>query len=293
MKRESVCNTQNYILRLSNNFVWKFSSNDEVLQPWLEKTANIFGLEVEGCQSCRDEGIIIEDSERLDAPVYGCQYHDMNTFNVSHDIENRHLLYTVKPFSNKNDEIVAMKNALYPIYREIIFYGGQLIHGALIERNGQGVLLAGASGAGKSTSCRRLPDNWIVLSDDELLMLLNEEGHYQAYPLPTWSEYIEGKSEKTWNIHCSVPVCGVFFIEQSNIDAVIPLGKGTSASGITESSYQAYLNYWTVVKDQKQKVLQTHIFDNSCAMAQKIPAFQLQVSLHGRFWEEIERALGW
>ena len=154
-------------------------------------------------------------------------------------------------------------------------------------------MLAGTSGVGKSTSCRRLPDNWNVLCDDELLILPHAKGHYQAYPLPTWSEYIEELSEKTWNIHCSVPVCGVFLLEQSAVDAVIPLSTSTAVSGITEFSIQAYRNYWSIFKNENLKVLQTNIFNNSCEMAKKIPAFKLRLSLHGRFWEEIERALRW
>lgn len=283
MKRGSKCIIPSYTVKLSNNLIWSFCSETEELEPWIKKIGVIFEL-VDGENN---------NAENREVPNIGWQLHDMDTFNASYDIVNRKILYRINPFSRDNDEIIAIKNAFYPIYREIIDHGGQLFHAALIERDGKGVLLAGKSGVGKSTSCRRLPEHWNVLCDDELLTIPTDHDLYRAHPLPTWSEYFMKRSEKTWNIHHSVPVCGVFFIEHSDVDSVLPLGEGQSVSLMSESAYQAYRNYWAIVKNENKKLLYRKIFHNSIAMAKKIPVFKLRVSLQGSFWEEIERALGW
>ena len=294
IKRESNSNTPSYTVKLSNNLIWSFSSETEELKPWLKRIGVIFELDNKPFENgFQEENITAHNEDNGETSNIGWQRHDMVTFNASYDIENRKILYSINPFSRKNDEIIAIKSAFYPIYREIIDHGGQLFHAALIERDGKGVLLAGKSGVGKSTACRRLPEHWNVLCDDELLMIPTEQGIYRAHPLPTWSEYIMERSEKTWNIHYSAPVYGIFFIEQSDVDSVLPLGEGQSVAQISESAYQAYRSYWEIVKNENKKLLQRKMFHNSIAMAKNIPVFKLRVSLHGCFWEEIERALGW
>ncbi len=286
--------TPSYTVTLSNNLIWSFSSETEELKPWLERIGVIFELDNKPYENeLHEESITAHNEDNGETSNFGLQQHDMVTFNASYDIENRKILYSINPFSRKIDEIIAIKSAFYPIYREIIDHGGQLFHAALIERDGKGVLLAGKSGVGKSTSCSRLPEHWNVLCDDELLMIPTEQGIYRAHPLPTWSEYIMERSEKTWNIHHSVPVYGMFYIEQADVDSVLPVGEGQSVAQMSESAYQAYRSYWEIVKNENKKLLQRKMFHNSIAMVKKIPVFKLRVSLHGRFWEEIERALGW
>jgi len=294
MKRGSSCIKPYYTVKLSNNLIWSLSSETEELKPWLKRIGFIFELDnIQYQNGIHDENITAYNEENRKTSNIGWQQHDMVTFNASFDTENRKILYSINPFSRKNDEIIAIKGAFYPIYREIIDHGGQLFHAALIECDGKGVILAGKSGVGKSTSCSRLPEHWNVLCDDELLMIPTEQGIYRAHPLPTWSEYIMERSEKTWNIHHSVPVYGMFYIEQADVDSVLPLGEGQSVAQMSESAYQAYRSYWEIVKNENKKLLQRKMFHNSIAMVKKIPVFKLRVSLHGRFWEEIERALGW
>ena len=69
-----------------------------------------------------------------------------------------------------------------------------MVHGALMERSGRGVLLCGPSGIGKSTTARRMADEGFnVLADDCFLLRRDGIGKYWARPLPTWSVYLFGK----------------------------------------------------------------------------------------------------
>ncbi len=82
--------------------------------------------------------------------------------------------------------------------------GGLLVHGALAEWNGQGVILAGPGGVGKTTASKRLPRPWRSLSDDNTLIVKSPDGSYWAHPWPTWSQYRQGKMSGSWDVQTAV-----------------------------------------------------------------------------------------
>jgi len=41
----------------------------------------------------------------------------------------------------------------------------------------------------------------------------------------------------------------------------------------------------------EEKLLKKNLIDNACQLARAIPVFKLQVSLNGKFWEEIQNVL--
>ena len=69
-----------------------------------------------------------------------------------------------------------------------------MVHGALMERDGRGMLLCGPSGIGKSTTARRMADEgFSVLADDCFLLRRDACGRDWARPLLMWSAYLFGK----------------------------------------------------------------------------------------------------
>lgn len=188
-------------------------------------------------------------------------------------------------------EILSMRHAILPIYQRSMGRGGVPLHAALVERSGRGFLLAGSGAAGKSTCCERLPDYWQPLCDDEALVVLDKEEKYRAHPFPTWSDYLLRGANKTWNVQHSVPLSGVFFLEQSEIDEVTPIGEGEAAVLMTESATQICQKFWGKLDKEDQKKSREELFNNACEMAKEIPAYRLHVSRQGRFWEKIEQVL--
>ncbi len=182
--------------------------------------------------------------------------------------------------------------SLQPIYQRSICYRGLPFHAALAELNGRGVLLAAPAGKGKSTCCRRLPDYWKPLCDDEALVVLDRQKEYRAHPFPTWSDYQWKRAENTWNVQHSVPLSGVFFLERSETDEAVPVGEGEAAVLMNESATMVCQKFWRRSNREEQRKFKRELFNNACEMAKKIPAFRLSISLHGWFWEEIEKALG-
>jgi SynChlorMet cassette protein ScmC len=194
----------------------------------------------------------------------------------------------IRGIRNTETELVNMWLALQPIYQRSISSGGLPFHAGLAELNGQAILMAASGDKGKSTCCRRLPDYWQTLCDDEALVVLGKEKGYRAHPFPTWSDYLCRKSKKTWNVQHSVPLSGVFFIEQAETDEVELVGEGEAALLITDSATQICQKFWRKLDKEDQKKFREELFNNACEMAREILVYRLFVSLHGRFWEKIE-----
>jgi len=192
----------------------------------------------------------------------------------------------------EKNKYLAMWASLKPIYLRSMRMGGLPFHAALVECAGRGILLAAKGEGGKTTCCRRLPDYWKILCDDENLVVLDKNNVYQAHPFPTWSDYSMKRSENTWDVQYSVPFSGIFFIEQSESDEVIPLSVGQASVQMTRSVTQVLGRLWNNLPREEQKITMRDIFNNAFEMAKVVPAFRLRVSLDGRFWEEIEKVLG-
>jgi len=190
-------------------------------------------------------------------------------------------------------EIIYMWFALHPIYQRSMCIGGLPFHAGLIELDGRGFLLAARGDTGKSTCCRRLPDYWKPLCDDEALVVFDKQKKYRGHPFPTWSDYLWKHSEKTWNVQYSVPLTGVFFLEQSEADEIKPLGEGQAAVLMAESAIQVCEKFWRTSAKEYQRPFRTEIFNNACKMAKQIPAYHLCVSRHGEFWKKMEKVIGW
>ncbi len=192
-----------------------------------------------------------------------------------------------------NIEYISMLYSIRQIYNRSVIFGGLPFHAGLAEFDGRGVLFSASGGTGKSTCCRRLPDYWKPLCDDETLVVLDDKREYRAHPFPTWSDYLMNRARNTWDVQCSIPVSAIFFLEQADNDEVIPLTISRASVLITESAFQEYLyNRIFLIKNPKELIeLRKKLFNNAFSMAMAIPAFRLRVSLHGKFWEEVEKVM--
>jgi len=178
------------------------------------------------------------------------------------------------------------------IHHHNVLSGGLTVHAALLEFKGRGVLLAGKGGTGKSTCCRRLPDNWRAWCDDETLVALDGARGYAAHPFPTWSHYLDEEGVKTWYTENNVPLNALFFMEQAVDDGIVPLPANEGAMWLYHSIYPVYQRqFGKQLKEREKQSFNTRLFNNACDIALTLPAYVLQVSLEGRFWEEMERVL--
>lgn len=175
--------------------------------------------------------------------------------------------------------------------REAQARGGVLVHGALAERQGIGVILAAPGGTGKTTASNRLPTPWRSLSDDNTLVLRDSQGSYWAHPWPTWSRFQWGESGGAWDVQSAVPLKGIFFLARAVEDRVERVGSGHAVSLLMESVRQASMFMSRNLFKEKNRALHLERFNNLCALARNVPTHVLHISLTGAFWQEIEQTL--
>ena len=177
------------------------------------------------------------------------------------------------------------------IARDVQARGGVLIHGALAERDGIGVILAAPGGTGKTTASRRLPAPWRSLCDDTTLVVRDPRGNYRAHPWPTWSRFLDGGPGGTWDVQSAVPVKGIFFLAQAVEDKVERVGPGQAVSLLMEVVRQVSTLMASGLCQEELRALHLERFNNLCALARVVPAHVLHISLSGAFWQQIEQAI--
>jgi SynChlorMet cassette protein ScmC len=175
--------------------------------------------------------------------------------------------------------------------REAQARGGVLMHGALAERDGRGVILAAPGGTGKTTASDRLPVPWRSLCDDTTLIVPDQKGNYWAHPWPTWSRFVDGGPGGSWPVQNAVPVKGIFFLAQASGDRVEKIGPGQAVSLLGECAGQVSTFMAPGLWKKELDALYLERFNNLCSLARVVPAHVLHICLTGTFWQEIEHTL--
>ena len=142
------------------------------------------------------------------------------------------------PGNHKEVRINRMSHLAKAIALRTLPAGGLLLHGALAEKDGRGVILAAPGGTGKTTASNRLPLPWRSLSDDATLVVPDGSGGYRAHPWPTWSRFRDNGPGGRWNVEESVPLAALFFLSRAEVDRTEPAGTGDAVAYITESVHQ-------------------------------------------------------
>ena len=201
------------------------------------------------------------------------------------------IICTLDSYLNSENYVFQLMRLSMVISQDAQCFGGVLIHGALAEWNGKGVILAGPSGIGKTTAIKRLPHNWQSFSDDTTLVICDNEGVYWAHPWPTWSAFMFSGPGGCWNVQYAVPLKGIFFLERGNKDSFEPLGTAENICFLNASAEQT--SWLMPVYFEKESLRKSRMqrFNNICNLAQTVPSFILQISHSGSFWIEIERAI--
>jgi SynChlorMet cassette protein ScmC len=294
-----------YYLTLADSFALRFSGSPDT-EEWLGKFAAILGLgradretvghirffraSLDKCM-LRTLSACSGPSSTPALPAHSWQTTNFGLMKIWQHPGIDHLCCELEsPETDRTLSIMTMAASLHAVYHLMRGRGGFPVHAALIERDGMGVLLMGRSGAGKSTCCNRLPASWHALGDDQALVLPMHAGAYLAHPLPTWSKLIFQGSTKTWNVQSPVPLAAVMALDQAEKDEIFPMAQSRAALRIAHSASHVSLLGLAEPREHAASIRKA-IFDNAVRMAKAVPAFILNCSPHGRFWQKIEEAL--
>lgn len=311
----SAASEHQFHLTLASGFQWHFSATEPALE-WLQDFARIMELD----QSCRPsekcQEFVVMDGDSFKAwregacrpaePFRGLfplasswQFVPQGgAYCVLYDGESSPgvLLLNHRLLEQHEIRIINMSAATRMLFRNEALRGGLPFHAALMELDGEAVLVAAAGSVGKSTCSRRLPRPWKARGDDLALLSpvpTGAEGQgYKANVLPTWSEYLWHRSDKTWDTAGSVPVRAIFFLEQGSSDQVESIHSTlVAANRCFVSAKEAMGSYLHKVDLEERRRVHHSLFKNCFDLAGKVRCFKLTASLTGRFWEKIEDVL--
>jgi SynChlorMet cassette protein ScmC len=169
--------------------------------------------------------------------------------------------------------------------------GGLLVHGALAEWRGIGVILAGPGGVGKSTACGRLPCPWRSLSDDSSLIVKAADGTYWAHPWPTWSRLRQGDMSCSWDVQAAVKLGLICMLSQCRENRIRRLGSRQAISELVDVSGQTLVVMANGMSPDALCRINLMRFHNAVAIAKEVSICRLDISRSGKFWKEIEKFL--
>jgi signal peptidase I len=209
------------------------------------------------------------------------------------------------PFNLNSDSVIAVLNSpqnrdlltiqMYKISliiaRSCLARGGLILHGALAEYKGMGVILAGPGKVGKSTASKRLPEPWKSFCDDACLVVRDDWGQFWAHPLPTWSLFYQNGLGGRWDVQQAVPLKAIFFLRQSPQDRIEELNESQEVAMLMESTNQISRTITLKLPDTEVQAIHVEQMNASEVLAKAVRAYMLHISLTGMFWKELERVL--
>ncbi len=277
-----------YHLAIKNGQEWVLEAGPE-LEDWLQHFAHILMLRYaepgskyphwkfcqqgEGGPRVMDEGWVTSHSRWMSNHVR---------------TDGTDLISEIKPYErgDSKEDIVRMMLAIQTLYLAVWPSGGIPVHAALLERNGEAILIAAPGGTGKSTCADRIPLPWHALCDDSVL-LIPADGRYFAHPLPTWSDFLmRDLCDRRWDVGNAIPVNGIWFLEHGEKDRAIPLGKGEAASRLYQSAVQ--VSTICLRKEYNETVYpgwHRDLFHRCCDTVSYLSCGILQATVDGTFWD--------
>ena len=291
-----------YHLSLNHGVVWAFEAAGAAAG-WLEGFACAMGLAPGGGEASRR--IHFEAMPRKAKEFFGpClrrysrsfparewKFRELHSLVLFEHPTVREVICELDPGVDGSARVDQMRRAMLPVFSDALLSGGLPVHGALVEIDGAGVILAGRSGEGKSTACRRLQAPWRVLGDDLCLVVPCASGGFRAHPLPTWSALRERDDWKACRSGESVCLRAVFFLEQFAEDECRLLKKSSAAISLAASALEVFRSIDFEFPRREEKEVKKALYASAASLALEIPSHLLRLSLTGRFWEKIEQIL--
>jgi SynChlorMet cassette protein ScmC len=279
-----------YGLSLADGSFWAISAADAAAVPVVSRLAEVMRLRVMGLTISPPPGVVrrllVTVENQNPEPSQLAPFAPLPS-------EGSGIVHCVLPPPRQDVSLYmhAMRLSVV-VAREAQTRGGVLLHGALAERDGMGVIMAAPGGRGKTTASDRLSPPWRSFCDDTTLVVPEPQGNYRAHPWPTWSRFLVGGSnDGSWDVQHSVPLGGIFFLSQAAEDRVEPVGAGQGVSLLVECAKQGSMVMARGLGREATRALNLERFNNLCAVARVVPAHLLHISLTGAYWLEIERAM--
>lgn len=170
-------------------------------------------------------------------------------------------------------------------------HGGFFLHAALVSHHGRGLVISAKGGMGKTTTCHRLPEPWRVHADDQVLIIPQKNGDLMAYALPTWSIFWDEEPVFPVNIREPIPLKAFVFLNQAKQNTLTPLTKVQAVSSLFMGVVHMSRLYWRFMEKTRKQAWANKIISRCRRITETFPAWHLELSLTGAFWNDLERLL--
>ncbi len=153
-----------------------------------------------------------------------------------------------------------------------------LVHGVLAERRGEGILISGPSGIGKSTTAARLNSDFTVLCDDCMLLFRCGDGRWIASPVPTWSRWILGKPAFPVDSNKQIELKAFYLLERGE-HGVFDFLPGEALPGVAPSFTDMVRWHTGSYPGDVAKKLLNNALSGAMALAGSLPGKRFRVKL--------------
>lgn len=206
------------VMTLANQRVCSWVGLDETAENLLAQLSIITMLQ-QG--EVRDNQCFVREANLENPPRHACRIANGYSWTcVANNRQKTAALYLPLDKIDKTKKILLMRHLLWlGLLPELLTGESFLLHGALVEYAGKGILFCGVSGIGKSTICELLPDDFSILGDD--CMVITKHGNeYFATPLPTWSIWTQNKKKRNFDCNSSIAIKKIFLLgrDKSSIE---------------------------------------------------------------------------
>jgi len=291
-------------LTLGDGTVWSFIPTNEYLRFWINQMSRLLNLEELSLPASRK---IIFTTDKLqknnidDIIFYFSKFYpELPKKNwcikergivkyITHYNSSFVICDIGSEYSTVNN-LIRIERFFNLIYEHTIQFGGFPVHGALLKKDGIGIIIGAPGGTGKSTCCKRMPEPWYALCDDLSLIVMEKSNIYRVHPLPTWKDSLKG-IKTTWNIKENLPLKAIFLLEQADKDRVVPVKKSLGALRLTHLALQICQASWKYLNSGEIREIRENLFSNAWELTSTVPCYTLCCSRTGKFWEEIEKVI--
>ena len=282
-------------LIISDGTVWGLSATESI-QGWLDELAQIMKLRIsDDIKSTRKILFIARNTNDLPDSIN----EDWNTYKqgtvyriwYKDEIPEFFVELNTNFIDHPEIRYINMWSTLKAIFRYYVDRSGGPLHCACAELDKKLILIAAGGGTGKSTCISRLPSYWSPLSDDNALVVKDPDNNYRVHPMPTWSDHLWKVRDSSVDASYSCPLHSIFFLIQSHRDKVNLLNSAQATLLIHTSFSQVWGAFFSKLKKQEKSEMSQKLFESASNIANKIPCYQLEATLTGRFWEKIEEVI--
>lgn len=135
--------------------------------------------------------------------------------------------YYQETYPMVSDDVAEYMTTSIYFYRQLLPFGGLMLHSSAVVVDGRAYLFAADSGTGKSTHTQlwlREFDGAFILNDDKPALRREADGWF-AYGTP-WS----GKTD--WNVPERVALGGIALIERAEENTIVPCGASEAVRAL-------------------------------------------------------------